>query len=62
MNDLSELWSLPWHALQRRLALGLGAATPIYIPPGHSRASVRPAQTQSWLMRAHAMMSLPASR
>ena len=24
MNDICELWSLPWHALQKNLALGLG--------------------------------------
>jgi len=25
MNDICELWHLPWHALQKDLALGLGA-------------------------------------
>jgi hypothetical protein len=25
MGDVSESWSLPWHALQRSLAQGLGA-------------------------------------
>jgi hypothetical protein len=25
MNDLSEIWNLPWQALQKDLALGLGA-------------------------------------
>ena len=24
MNDICEMWSLPWHALQRNLASGIG--------------------------------------
>ena len=28
MNDTCEMWSLPWHALQRNLALGLGGDAP----------------------------------
>ena len=28
MNDTCETWSLPWHALQRNLALGLGGNAP----------------------------------
>jgi hypothetical protein len=54
MHDTSEMWSLPWHALQRNLAEGIdGALLP------HSSATVRAVNVQgvavstnSWLGRA----------
>jgi hypothetical protein len=54
MNDTCEMWSLPWHALQRNLALRLGGDV-----PAHSGAAVKAANVQigdvaanSWLGRA----------
>ena len=54
MNDTCEMWSLPWHALQRNLALRLGGEAII-----HSSAMVKAANVQgvagsanSWLGRA----------
>jgi hypothetical protein len=41
MNDTVEMWSMPWHALHRNLALGLGAEA-----AGCSAPAV------SWLSRA----------
>jgi hypothetical protein len=32
MNDIAELWSQPWHELQRTLAAG-------FVPSGHSCGS-----------------------
>jgi hypothetical protein len=54
MNEISEAWSLPWHALQRNLALALGGDV-----AGHSARSWPTANLQavgvctvSWLSRA----------
>jgi hypothetical protein len=54
MNDMCEMWSLPWHALQRNLALGLGAGA-----LAHAGATVKAVNVQSatvsassWLGRA----------
>jgi hypothetical protein len=54
MNDISEAWSLPWHALQRNLALTLVGDV-----AGHSARSWPTANleavgvsTVSWLSRA----------
>jgi len=53
MNELCEMWNLPWQALQKDLALGLGADA-----LGPSAAADRPlkpsaaAATISWLSRA----------
>ena len=54
MNDTCERWSLPWHALQRNLALGLGGGA-----PAHAGTALRAADVQgsgvcanSWLGRA----------
>jgi hypothetical protein len=54
MNDTCEMWSLPWHALQRNLALRLGGEAII-----HSSAMVKAVNVQgaarsanSWLGRA----------
>jgi hypothetical protein len=30
MNDTCEMWSLPWHALQRNLALGLSGGASVH--------------------------------
>jgi hypothetical protein len=54
MNDTCELWSLPWHALQRNLALGLGGDA-----LAHGGGALKAANVQdftvyanSWLGRA----------
>jgi hypothetical protein len=54
MNDTCEMWSLPWHALQRNLALELGGDA-----SAHSSATIKAvsvqsaaAYTNSWLGRA----------
>ena len=54
MSDTCEMWSLPWHALQRNLALRLGGEAII-----HSSAVVKAVNVQnagivanSWLGRA----------
>ena len=45
MSGVSELWSLPWHALQRSLANRFGGLTPD--APGAARNA-------SWMGRARA--------
>jgi hypothetical protein len=54
MNDTCEMWSLPWHALQRNLALELGGDAPA--PSGATIKAVNvqsaAAYTNSWLGRA----------
>jgi len=53
MNDIFELWSLPWHALQRSLANGFGAETAISAPVNPPGSGVRVAAAPvSWLARA----------
>jgi hypothetical protein len=56
MSDESELWSLPWHALQRSLANGFGAQTAVAAPSAIrlSDAKFKAAASGSWLMRARA--------
>ena len=51
MNDICEMWSLPWHALQRSLALG--------VAPDASASSTKAVNVpsvanpaNSWLSRA----------
>lgn len=48
-----EPWSLPWHALQRTLANGLGAEAAIYSPAGRrgAEAPSLAAEAGSWLSR-----------
>jgi hypothetical protein len=36
MNEVSEMWSLPWHALQRNLAQSMGGSA-----MGHAGAAPR---------------------
>jgi hypothetical protein len=49
MSDFLETWSLPWHALQRRLAMSVGAEVAVQPP---RPAAVAGAHAGSWLMRA----------
>jgi len=52
MNDICEAWSLPWHALQRDLASGLGADV-----PGRSGRLLRVANVQSVTVSANSWLS-----
>jgi hypothetical protein len=54
MNDIPEMWSLRWHALQRNLATRIGADA-----AAHSAGTVKTVNMQSaaaiansWLSRA----------
>lgn len=68
MNEMLELWSLPWHALQRSLAEALGVEAPAApaapaasaTGPAPAAAALRKesgvgpsAEPLSWLARAH---------
>jgi hypothetical protein len=54
VSDSLEPWSLPWHALQRTLARGVGADAATYSPPGcrFPDARSKAAEAASWLVRA----------
>ncbi|MGO9513696.1 MAG: hypothetical protein ACLP2F_08655 [Steroidobacteraceae bacterium] len=60
MNEIFELWSLPWHALQRSLANGFGAAGTTVSAPANpvctgariAGTPVAGARASSWLVRA----------
>ncbi len=61
MNEIPEMWSLPWHALQRNLALGLGGNA-----AGHSHSGAKIFSVQgiamppsSWLSRVRRQEALP---
>jgi len=64
MNDICEMWSLPWHALLKNLAVGLAGGD----MPVQSAAALRPVTAQgvgvsanSWLRRAqHRAIELSA--
>ncbi len=60
MNDIVEMWHLPWHALQRDLALGLGADAIGDSIPGDKPATPSAAITAiSWLSRARLRAAPP---
>jgi hypothetical protein len=61
MNEVCEMWSLPWHALQRDLALGLSGGASVHYGAAikTSGATVKAINVQSatvctnsWLGRA----------
>lgn len=54
MNELSETWSLPWHTLQRNLALGINADAAAHSTPSLMAHSVQgmTVTANSWLSRA----------
>lgn len=62
-GDASEPWSLPWHALQRRLARGFGVEAASYLPSGHRSPNARfkAAEAVSWLKRARIAVPPPAA-
>jgi hypothetical protein len=74
MNEVSEMWSLPWHDLQRNLAQNMGGNA-----VGHAAATLRAVDTlkvvstlkgvhvesvavsaNSWLRRAQRRAAAPA--
>jgi hypothetical protein len=57
LNDTFELWSLPWHALQRSLAEGVGAEGSRAMRPRERVPGVNPAAgvAANWLSRARAL-------
>ena len=65
MNEILESWSLPWHALQRDLAMGLAGEA-----VGRSAPTLRAVKVQravavsasSWLSRARQAAALPQVR
>jgi len=63
MNDIFEIWSLPWHALQRRLAKGVGAAVAAYATTNSRDAGgrVAAAAASNWLVRALSDSAPPAA-
>ncbi len=62
-GDASEPWSLPWHALQRTVARGVGVEAASYSPPGHRSPNARfkTAEAVSWLKRARIGAPQPAA-
>jgi hypothetical protein len=64
MNEICELWSLPWHELQRSLADSLaGQAAPIVAGILLARNSQSfTAGATSWLARARAQVQQVAGR
>lgn len=50
MNDICEIWHLPWHALQKNLALGLGA------DPLRPVSTVKSMNVQSTAVVAHSWL------
>jgi zona occludens toxin (predicted ATPase) len=64
MNDIPEMWSMRWHALQRNLATRIGADA-----AAHSAAAVKTVNMQSaaviansWLSRARHPSPAPVVR
>jgi hypothetical protein len=53
MNEIVEIWSLPWHALQRNLARGIGEAAMRNAAPVRKAVPLRgfAISTDSWLSR-----------
>jgi hypothetical protein len=65
MNDILETWSLPWHALQRDLAMGLageagGRSVPTLRAVKVQRAAA--VSASSWLSRARQAAALTQVR
>jgi hypothetical protein len=60
MNDILELWSLPWHVLQRSLAKSFSAQTAVSAPVNSKCSNERPAGAPaSWLVRALSIAGQP---
>jgi hypothetical protein len=55
VNDILELWSLPWHALQRSLAKGFGSDSAL-VGREPAGVKVKVSEATSWLVRARAAL------
>jgi hypothetical protein len=64
MYEILELWSLPWHELQRDLALGLAGETlpSVRTPKAVKGPSAAAGAANSWLSRALRQAALPPGR
>ncbi len=63
MNEISELWSLPWHELQHSLANSIAAqAAPLAAGLALARKVQQAAAAPSWLARARAQVQQSAGR
>lgn len=63
MNEISDLWNLPWHELQHSLANGVAAqAAPLVAGLVLARKSQQAAAAPSWLARARAQVQRSAGR
>ena len=63
MSDICELWNLPWHALQKKLAYGKGMDAAAH-PIGTLRAvnmQIGAVGADSWLGRAR-LRAAPSSQ
>lgn len=58
MNEVLELWSLPWHDLQRSLAKTFAAETTPHPDSPGVAGTIRAATTHSWLGKARNRASL----
>jgi hypothetical protein len=61
MNDTCEMWSLPWHALQRNLANGIGGDAIVHFAGSVRAVNVASPAANSWLGRAR-RQEAPLSR
>jgi hypothetical protein len=52
MNDICEMWSLPWHALHKSLALGLAGAA-----VGPCGAALKPPNVHGVALSANSWLS-----
>jgi len=58
MNDIYEIWSLPWHVLQKNLAKGIGAEESAGGSAAHESVKVH-SYAGSWLSRARHRVESP---
>jgi hypothetical protein len=59
MNDIFELWSLPWHTLQRNLAETFGSQASAIAATQATRNSGFSSNSGNWLQRAGTAVPTP---
>ena len=62
MNEISELWSLPWHELQRSLANSIAAQAAPVVAGFMLARYAQNAAAPSWLARARTRIRQSAGR
>ncbi len=62
MNEISELWSLPWHELQHSLANGIAVQAAPLVAGITLVRQAQNAAAPSWLARARAQVQQSAGR